>query len=257
MAFFDHHCHLADLDDGQELLDAARSQGVSRFIDVGVTIQSSRACLEFASTRDGVWATAGVHPHDSNEGPVDELIVALEQLVDGGAVAVGECGLDYHYDHSPRNTQRDVFAAQIQLALRLDVPLVIHTREAWQDTFAVLDDEGWPRRTILHCFTGGPQEAERCLAGGAVLSFSGIVTFKGAADVREAAKQVPPDRYLVETDTPFLAPVPHRGRRNQPAWVVDVARGLAEVRGETVADVEANAWANTHAAYGLALPTVG
>lgn len=254
MAFFDHHCHLAGLDDGPELWEAARAAGVSRFIDVGVTVESSRRSLAFAAERDGVWATAGVHPHEAAGVVETETIAELDALVDAGAIAVGECGLDYHYDHSPREVQRDVFAAQIALAHRRDLPLVIHTREAWADTFAILDSEGWPASTVLHCFTGGPEEAERCLEGGAVLSFSGIVTFPGASEVRAAAKVVPAGRYLVETDSPYLAPVPHRGRRNQPAWVADVASGLAEVRGDDPAEVEAAAWAATHAAYRLDLP---
>ena len=255
MAFFDHHCHLAGLDDAAELWELARSQGVARFIDVGTTIAFSRRSLAFAADREGVWATAGVHPHDADEAPVAELVADLEALLDDGALAVGECGLDYHYDHSSRATQREVFVEQIRLAHRRDVPLVIHTREAWEDTFSILDDEGWPSHTVLHCFTGGPSEAERCLIGGAWVSFSGIVTFKGAADVREAAKLVPSHRYLLETDSPFLAPVPHRGKANQPAWVADVGRGFAEARGDDPADVEARAWVNTHAAYGLAPPT--
>lgn len=255
MAHFDHHCHLSGLDDGAELWEAARAAGVTRMIDVGVDVESSRASLAFASEREGTWATAGVHPHEAATQPIAEMIVELEALIDAGAVAVGESGLDYHYDHSPRPVQRAVFAAQIGLALRRGLPLVIHTREAWEDTFAILDSEGWPSSTVLHCFTGGPEEAERCLAAGARLSFSGIVTFPGAADVRAAAKTVPAGHYLVETDSPYLAPVPHRGRRNQPAWVVDVARGLAEVRDEDPAEVEAYAWAATHAAYRLELPT--
>ncbi|MEZ5380275.1 MAG: TatD family hydrolase [Microthrixaceae bacterium] len=249
MAFFDHHCHLSGLPEGQELLDGARSAGVVRVIDVGTTVEDSRRAAAWAADRDNVWATAGVHPHDA-AGGIDGLAELLSD-----AVAVGECGLDYHYDHSPRNAQRDVFAEQIRLAHQHDLPLVIHTREAWPDTFALLDAERWPARTVLHCFTGGPEEAERCLANGAWLSFSGIVTFPGAVEVREAARLVPAGRYLVETDTPYLAPVPHRGKRNRPAWVTDVARGLAEVRADDPAEVEAAAFAATHAAYGLEPPT--
>ncbi len=262
MAFFDHHCHLSGLDDGPELWEAARNSGVDAMIDVGVSVESSRAALAFAADRDSTWATAGVHPHEAQEHAtgapgtraLDDMIAALEALIDGGAIAVGECGLDFHYDHSPRPVQREVFAAQIRLAHRSNLPLVIHTREAWDDTFAILDDEGWPASTVLHCFTGGPEEAERCLAAGAALSFSGIVTFAGATDVRAAARLVPAGRYLVETDSPYLAPVPHRGRPNQPAWVADVARGLADVRGEDPDEVEAEAWAATHAAYRLEPP---
>ena len=271
MEGFDHHCHLAGLDDGPAMWEAARAAGVEALIDVGVSVESSRTALAFAAGREATWATAGVHPHDAaDHGTADDatgarvlddralagMVAGLEELVDAGAIAVGECGLDYHYDHSPRPIQREVFAAQVRLAHRRRLPLVIHTREAWADTFAILDEEGWPTSTVLHCFTGGPEEAERCLAAGAVLSFSGIVTFKGATDVRAAAGLVPAGRYLVETDSPYLAPVPHRGRPNQPAWVVDVVAGLAEVRGEDPAEVEAAAWAATHCAYRLELPNI-
>ena len=152
-------------------------------------------------------------------------------------IAVGECGLDFHYDHSPRDDQRTAFAEQIGFAHRLGLPLVIHTREAWDDTFAILDAEGVPGRTIFHCFTGGPDEARRCLERDAFVSFSGIVTFKGAPEVAAAAALVPLDRLLVETDSPYLAPVPHRGRRNRPAWVTDVGAHIAGIRGLAVDEV--------------------
>ena len=245
MAFFDHHCHLSGLDDGPALWEAAREAGVDAMIDVGVSIESSRAALAFAAERDATWATAGVHPHDAadhaaaddatGDQPLDDralagMVAGLEELVDAGAIAVGECGLDYHYDHSPRPIQREVFAAQVRLAHRRHLPLVIHTREAWEDTFAILDEEGRPTSTVLHCFTGGPGEAERCLAAGAVLSFSGIVTFAGATDVRAAARLVPAGRYLAETDSPYLAPVPHRGKVNNPSFVPFVAQQIAVLR---------------------------
>ena len=134
-------------------------------------------------------------------------------------VAVGECGLDYHYDHSPRDAQRTAFAEQIALAQRHGLALVIHARQAWDDLFDVLEAEGVPERTVLHCFTGGPEEARRCLDAGMFVSFSGIVTFKNAVEVREAAALCPLDRLLVETDSPFLAPAPHRGKANEPAFV--------------------------------------
>ena len=170
-----------------------------------------------------------------------------------GPIAVGECGLDYHYDHSPRADQRTAFAAQIALAHELGLPLVIHTREAWVDTFDLLDAGGVPARTIFHCFTGGPDEASACLERGAYLSFSGIVTFKAAADVQAAAAATPLDRMLVETDSPYLAPVPHRGRRNQPAFVPFVGARLAELLGVDPAAVRDATAANAHAAFDLPL----
>jgi len=162
---------------------------------------------------------------------------------------VGECGLDYFYDHSPRGEQRAVFAAQIQLAHRHGLPLVIHTRDAWEDTFGILDTEGVPERTIFHCFTGGPGEAEESLKRGAYLSFSGIVTFKSASDLRAAVEITPLERILVETDAPYLSPVPHRGRQNQPAHVTLVGAAVADVQGVDVAAVAEATWQNTHRAY--------
>ena len=167
-------------------------------------------------------------------------------------MGIGECGLDYHYDHSPREVQREAFATQIGLAHEHDLALVIHTREAWDDTFAILRAEGVPERTVFHCFTGGPEEARRCLDLGTSLSFSGIVTFKTAGDVREAAALAPLDRILVETDAPFLTPVPHRGRPNGPAYVPIVGAAVAAAKGLPVEDVEAATWANTAALFALA-----
>jgi TatD DNase family protein len=159
-------------------------------------------------------------------------------------VAVGECGLDYHYDHSPRADQRIAFAAQIELALHHRLPLIIHSREAWDDTLAILADAGVPPVTIFHCFTGGPEEARRCLELGAYLSFAGIVTFKNAGPVRAAASMCPLDRLLVETDAPLLTPVPYRGRPNEPALLPLVGMAVAEARAEparVVADATSDA----------------
>ncbi len=152
-------------------------------------------------------------------------------------VAIGECGLDYYYNHSDRAVQRDIFAAQIALAHQHKLPLVIHTREAWDETFEILNSCGVPDRTIFHCFTGSPVEAKKCLDIGAYLSFSGIVTFKKAQEIRDAAKVCSADKMLVETDSPFLAPVPHRGKSNQPAFLVEVGACLAEVRNVSVEEI--------------------
>jgi len=186
-------------------------------------------------------------------------VADLSDGLDGARpTAVGECGLDYHYDHSPRPVQRDVFAAQIAIAHERELPLVIHTREAWAETFEILDAEGVPGNTVFHCFTGGPDEARQCVERGAFVSFSGIVTFPGAPEVAAAAAVVPLHHVLVETDSPYLAPVPHRGRRNQPAWVVDVGRRIAELRGLDVEEVRVATAANAHRAFPrLAICTKG
>jgi TatD DNase family protein len=225
----DAHCHITD-----EHVEPAREAGVGRLVTVGTDLASSQEAVDLAARHDGVWATAGVHPHDAKDGL--DGIEAL--LAHPKVVAVGECGLDYHYDHSPREVQRDVFAAQIALAKRHGLALVIHTREAWEDTFAILGAEGVPERTVFHCFSGGAEEARRALDLGADLSFSGIVSFPSANDLRDAARLCPLDRMTVETDTPYLAPVPHRGKKNQPAWVPLVGAAVAEAKGVPVEAVE-------------------
>lgn len=248
----DTHCHLGHGDDDPHgALAEARAAGVTRVIDVGTDAASSRRALTLAAREAGVWATVGLHPHDAEQG-VDTVVGVLDEgLAAGSVVAVGECGLDYHYDHAPRSVQRAAFAAQVRLAHERGLALVVHSREAWADTFAILESEGVPPRTVFHCFTGGPAEAERALALGAYLSFSGIVTFPNAADVRAACARCPLDRLLVETDAPYLAPVPHRGRRNRPAWLPAVAAGVAEAAGLALEEVRDAVWANAERVFCL------
>ncbi len=246
MAWADHHCHLP-ADEAAAVIAEARAAGVEVLVNVGTDVEDSRRAIAVAEAHDGVWATAGVHPHEASGG-----IDGLEPLIGRPeVVAVGEAGLDYHYDHSPRDAQRQVFAAQVELANRHDLPLVVHSRSAWDDTLAVLDREGMPARTVMHCFTGGPDEAEECLQRGAVLSFSGIVTFPKAPEVREAARACPLNRLLVETDSPYLAPVPHRGRRNRPALVGVVGAAVAQAKDLDAADVEQATFHTARKFYGL------
>ena len=240
----DSHCHLPGAVAGELVAEAAAS-GVTAMVTVGCDRATSIEALQVAARHPEVHATVGLHPHEARHG-----VDTIADLFDRGPIAVGECGLDYHYDHSPREDQRVAFAAQVALANRLALPLVIHTREAWEDTFAVLDTEGVPASTIFHCFTGGPDEARQCLDRGAFVSFSGIVTFPGAPEVREAAALVPLERTLVETDSPYLAPVPHRGKRNRPAWVTHVGTQLAEVHGVTIDEVRDATAAAASVAFG-------
>ncbi len=236
----DNHCHLPRGEAAAGPVAEAREAGVDRMITVGTDAEHSRQAIEVARAHDGVWATVGVHPHDAVQGT--EAIVAL--LDEPEVVAVGECGLDYFYEHSPRPAQREVFAAQIHLAHERDLALVIHTRDAWDDTFDILAAEGVPERTVFHCFTGGPDEARRGLDLGIRLSFSGIITFPSGQDLRDAAAICPLDRVLVETDSPYLAPVPHRGRPNRPALVPLVGAAVAAARGVDVEAVAEATWAN-------------
>ena len=252
--WIDNHCHLGWEDDEStdeavdRMVAEARAGGVERLITVGTDRRTSAAAVAAAARHTGaVWATVGLHPHDAKVG-----LDGLAELLDSpGVVAVGECGLDYYYEHSPRDVQRDAFAAQIAWAHERHTALMIHSREAWEDTFAVLDAEGTPARTVFHCFTGGPDEAQACLDRGGHLSFSGIVTFPSADDVRAAAALCPLDRVLVETDSPYLAPVPHRGRPNRPALVPLVGAAVAEAKGLPVEAVAEATWETADRLYGL------
>ncbi|MAT05953.1 MAG: LuxR family transcriptional regulator [Acidimicrobiaceae bacterium] len=236
MNLFDSHCHVYDerMPGGPAAaLDAARAAGVTGMVAVGCDRPTSEASIAVAAEHEDVWATVGLHPHDADQG-VDTIV---DLIGSPRVVAIGEAGLDYFYDNSPRGLQRAAFAAQIQLAHDHGLPLVIHTRDAWDDTFDVLDAEGLPDGTIFHCFTGGPDEARACLDRGAHVSFSGIVTFRSATDLQAAARLVPLDRMLIETDAPYLAPMPHRGKTNQPAYVAHTAQFIADLRDVRVAEV--------------------
>jgi TatD DNase family protein len=248
MQFFDSHCHVYDerMPGGPvAAVQAARDAGVVGMLAVGCDRATSQSAIAIAAEHDDVFATVGLHPHEAVHG-VGSIVDLLDTP---GIVAIGEAGLDYYYDHSPRDVQREAFAAQIHLAHERDLPLVIHTRDAWDDTFAVLADAGVPDRTIFHCFTGGPAEAERCVAIGAYVSLSGIVTFPTAVELRDGATRIPIERLLVETDAPYLAPVPHRGRKNQPAYVEHVARCVADLRDQPLAEIAAATVDNARRAF--------
>jgi TatD DNase family protein len=235
----DSHCHIdvpqfdADRD---EVVARARAAGIVEMLVVGGVDESAghRRALDVAASF-GLPATAGVHPHEAriaDEAAYDELRALAEER---RIVAIGEIGLDFHYDHSPRDVQRAVFRRQIRLAREVGLPVVVHSREADDETADILEAEGASEvGGVIHCFTGGLELARRALGLGFLISFSGIVAFPRAEMIQQAAREVPDDRLLVETDAPFLAPPPHRGRRNEPAFVVDVARRVAALRGTTV-----------------------
>lgn len=227
----DSHCHLQAISGGADAAIArARAAGVQRMICVGTDLETSMQAIQLAGRHPDVLATVGLHPHDASKLSAEwgglEMLAASDCVV-----AIGEAGFDFHYEHSPRDEQDSAFRWQVHLAKRLDLALVIHSRDAWDDTFRVLEHEGAPERTVFHCFTGGPDEARRALDLGAVLSFSGIVSFASADAVRAAAAITPLDRVLVETDAPYLAPEPHRGKENEPAFVGFVGTALAAAIG--------------------------
>lgn len=245
--WIDAHCHTEDAGS----LDRARAAGVAAFVVVGCDLETSRRAVELAAVHDDVYATVGLHPHEANR--LDAEWDALVALARQGTkvVGVGEAGFDLFYEHSPREEQARAFAAQIELAHELDLPLVIHSRDAWDATFAALDSGGVPRRTVFHCFTGGRPEAAAALERGCTLSFSGIVSFKTADELRAAAAITPADRLLVETDAPYLAPVPHRGKPNEPAFLPYVGAAVAAARDESAETVAAITTANATEMFGL------
>ena len=232
--FFDSHAHLADQvfgGDRDAVIARARDAGAEGIICIGASIEQAHESARIAATHPGWLAfTAGIHPHDAAAFDPVADIAELERLLDAGAAAVGECGLDYHYDNSPRDAQRRAFAMQLELAKRFDRPVVVHTRDADDDTAAMLREAGREGiRGVLHCFTGGLDLARTALDAGWYVSFSGIVTFRNWTG-DDVIRSIPADRILVESDAPYLAPVPHRGKRNESAWVALTAARVALVR---------------------------
>jgi TatD DNase family protein len=230
----DTHCHLHLLEEpAEEVVAGALAEGVGHLVDVGVDLASSRQAAANAARLARVSATAGVHPHDADtlDGPA--LAELRRLLADGRVVGVGETGLDYHYDNSPRPAQRAAFAAHAGLARELDKTLVVHCREAFEDVLAVLDGEGAPSRVVFHCFAGDERDAARVVEAGWYVSFAGMLTFRNAPELRAACAAVPLDRMVLETDSPFLSPHPFRGRPNRPGRVAVTARTVAELHGTT------------------------
>ena len=235
--FVDSHVHLADAafdDDRDAMIERARQTGARALFCIGESLAAAERAERIAAAHPGfVYFTAGVHPHDAHTFDAGRDVSAIRAAVRRGAVAVGECGLDYHYDHSPRPKQMEAFEAQIDLARETGRPLVVHTREAIEDTRALVRKAGASGvRGVLHCFTGPRELAVEGLDAGWMLSFSGVITFKKWND-DALLRLAPAARLLVESDAPYLAPVPHRGKRNEPAWVSLTLARLADARGVT------------------------
>ncbi len=251
MALIDSHCHLDSIDfdaDRDEVIERAFEAGVEHMVAIGTGEgpPDLEASLRLASRYPALYATVGVHPHDAAKATAGTLEQVAALLAQTSVLALGEIGLDYHYDFSPREAQKDVFIEQMNIAARVRKPIVIHTREAWDDTFALLDRYWAPHGIggVMHCFSGGREQATRSLALGFYLSFGGMVTFPKALDIQAAARETPLDRILVETDAPYLAPVPKRGKRNEPAFVAYTAAKVATLRGIAFDDVAAATTAN-------------
>jgi TatD DNase family protein len=254
---FDSHCHLtSDAFEGEveALLERARGAGVVGMTCIASTPDDARAALGIARAHADVWCTAGIHPHEAGTAAPGDLERVGALLDEREVVAVGECGLDFHYDITPRDRQLEIFRGQVALSRKRGLPLVVHSRDADAEMTAELRGEAGRTRGVLHCFTGGDELLEAGLAADWYVSFSGIATFKRFA-ARDRVRRVPAERLLVETDSPYLAPVPHRGRRNEPAFVAETLRVLAEIRGVDPAALAEVTTANARRFYGLDEPT--
>lgn len=236
--FIDSHCHLnykGLVEDQQAVLERARSAGVSGMLNISTREREWDEVIGLADREGDVWASVGIHPHEADAHPDIDTARLIDAAGHPRVIGIGESGLDYYYDHSDRDRQRASFRSHIAAARETGLPLIVHTRDAEDDTLAILGEEmragAFP--ALIHCFTASGPFADAVLALGLSISISGIVTFKNAAALQETAARIPADRLLIETDAPFLAPVPHRGRPCEPAFVADTARFLATLRGET------------------------
>jgi TatD DNase family protein len=251
---FDSHCHLTDAafrDDREAVLHRAREAGVTGVVTIASSVADAQAAADLARIHDGLWCTAGIHPHEAGSADAGALQRVRELATAPDVVGIGETGLDYHYDHSPRKTQRDLFRAHLELGAELDLPVIVHSREADEDIAAALNDAPPGVRGVLHCFAGGLRAFETAMERDWYVSFSGIASFKSFGAV-ELLREVPPSRLLVETDAPYLAPVPRRGKRNEPAFVRHVAEAVAAHLGRDVGWVAQETSENARRFYGLA-----
>ena len=247
--FIDSHCHLnykGLVEDQQGVLERARAAGVETMLNISTRASEWDEVIGLAEREGDVWASVGIHPHEADVHPDIETATLVDRARHPRVVGIGESGLDFYYDHSDRDRQRESFRAHIAAARESGLPLIVHTRDAEEDTHAILADEmGKGAFTgVIHCFTASADFARKALDLGLYISISGIVTFKNAKDLQETARTLPLDKLLIETDSPFLAPVPHRGRPCEPAYVADTARFLADLRGETVEQLSAATSAN-------------
>ena len=254
----DSHCHLnykGLVEDQQAVLTRARAAGVGAFLNISTRASEWDAVIGLAERESDVMASVGIHPHEADLHPDVHTETLVEKAQHPRVIGIGESGLDFYYDHSDRERQRQSFRSHIAAARETGLPLIVHTRDAEEDTFAILEDEmgkgAYP--ALIHCFTASQDFADKALALGLSISISGIVTFKNARALQAVAKSVPADRLLVETDAPFLAPVPHRGRPCEPAFVADTARFLAELRGETLEELAGATTANFYRLFAKAL----
>ncbi|MFK3891385.1 TatD family hydrolase [Sphingomonas sp. NPDC079357] len=255
----DSHCHLnykGLVEEQQAVLERARARGVTAMLNIATRESEWDAVLATAECEADVWATVGIHPHEADAHPHVDTAKLVARGQHPRIVGVGESGLDYHYDHSDRARQQASFRAHIAAARELQVPIVVHTRDAEDDTLAILRDEmeQGAYTGVIHCFTASAAFADSALELGFYISISGIVTFRNATDLQQTASRLPRERLLIETDAPFLAPIPHRGKPGEPAFVADTAAFLAKLRGEEVTDLQDYTARNFHQLFSKTRP---
>jgi TatD DNase family protein len=246
----DSHCHLDPRyfqDDLDDVLQRARAAGVGRFLTIGTMITEFPAVRAVAERHPDVVCSVGIHPHEAAHQPETSAEDLVRLAAHPKVVGIGEAGLDYHYDRSPRDRQRAVFRTHVEAACEAGLPLIVHSREADEDTIAIMaEGAAGGLQGVMHCFSGTSYLAEKALELGFLISFSGILTFKKADELRAIAREVPEDRLLVETDAPYLAPIPNRGKRNEPGYIVHTVQALAEIRRKTAAELADATTANFH-----------
>ncbi len=240
MKLFDTHTHLEDRrfdEDRDKLIAALKGNNVVKAVTVGTNMETSQQCIDIAEKYEGIYAAVGLHPHDAKDFK-DTDIQAFEKMArNKNVVAIGEIGLDYHYDFSPRDRQMHAFEMQIDMAKGLNLPAVYHIREAFGDFLPMVRQGRCVNNAVMHCYGGSVESAKICLDAGMMISFTGVITFKNASKILDVVKYVPLERLMIETDCPYMAPVPHRGKRNEPAYVIEVAKTMAQIKGISIEEM--------------------
>ena len=254
MKLFDTHTHLYDdkfKDDLDEVVGEFREHYVYKALTLGTEIETSQACIDIAQKYEDVYAAVGIHPHDAKSSKAGDIEKLREMVKNNKVVAIGEIGLDYHYDFSPRDIQMDIFKGQMEMAREMVLPAVYHVREAFGDFLPMVQKGQTYNNAVMHCFGGSKESAKICIDAGMMISFTGVITFKNANKVKEVVNYIPLDRLMIETDCPYMAPVPYRGKRNKPSYVVEIAKAMAEIKGKTVDEIAEITYNNATRFFGL------
>jgi len=240
MKLFDTHTHLYDSrfdEDRDELILELKDNGIEKAITLGTCVNTSTQCIEIANKYSNVFATVGTHPHDAKDFKDKDVLIYEEMAKEDKVIAIGEIGLDYHYDFSPRDKQIYAMNRQMELAKKLDFPVVYHVREAFGDFLPMVQNGETHNNAVMHCYGGSIESAKICLDAGMLISFTGVITFKNANKIKKVVDYIPLDRLMIETDCPYMAPVPYRGKRNEPKYVLEVARAMAEIKGISIEEM--------------------